>query len=218
MIKTNLKTTITLCLLGCILSAQAQSYLGLRGGVNFANVPTTEDGGITKERIAGAIAGLYFDVKVNDKIAIQPEFNYVQKGFVRVVGKPFHYVYRLNYLEWNVLFKYRISNINNSVKKKKRINAYLLAGPYYGWAFSGKRKNRVLDTTDDEVFHFVKRGDTGLIGGGGIERPMGVGGNLIIDIRYNFGILPIDDWNLYDGKIKNHGILITVGYAFQLGR
>ena len=208
------KNTLTICLLCFTLQAQAQTYFGLRGGVNFANVPTTEKGGVTKERIACPVADLYFDIRINDKIAIQPEFSFVQKGFVRQPSSHFYYVYRLNYLEWDVLFKYRILNINNSQKSKKKINAYLLAGPYFSRAVSGKEKNRNFGEPErlPPDFSFLRRFDAGLLGGGGIEVPLGAG-NLIIDLRYNFGLLHIEDWQFTEESIQNHGIIVSAGYC-----
>jgi hypothetical protein len=216
-----IKTILTLWLLYCTLLMQAQSFFGLRGGVNIAHVPTTQKTGITKERIACPTADLYFDISVNDKIAIRPEFNFVQKGFVQVQQNDrFYYVFRLNYLEWNVLFKYRMLNINQSQKPKKRINAYLLAGPYYGWAISGKRTNRNFgDPTQlrTEDFLFLRRHDAGLLGGGGVEIPLGVG-NLILDLRYNFGLFHIEQFAFTEESMQNHGIIVSTGYAFRLGR
>ncbi len=209
-------------ILGAIaVSAQAQSIFGLKGGVNIAYVTKTRDGnsGVTNRKIIGAAAGFYFDIARTDNIAIRPELNFIQKGFIRET--PFgDRIYRLNYFDLAVLFKYRLANLNSSPKKRKQLHAYLLGGPFLGYAGSGK----ITAAESGETFPYDFNGgvslshmDAGVVFAGGLELPIGKG-YLVTDLRYNLGLLPLSNSSSASGVIKHHGFIANVGYGFLLGR
>ncbi len=175
------------------VAAQAQSILGFKGGVNAAYVTKTKDrnSGVTSRKIIGASAGFYFDIEITDNTAIRPELNFIQKGFIRETPLGDR-VYRLNYFDLAVLFKYRLANLNNHPKKRKQIHAYFLAGPFTGYSGSGK----ITATESGETYPYDFNGgvslshfDGGVVIAGGLELPLGKG-YVVTDIRYNLGLLP----------------------------
>lgn len=204
-----------------VLDTQAQNLFGMKGGVNIAYVTTSRDagGGVSNRKITGGVTGLYFDFEKTDNIAIRPEFNFIQKGFIRET--PFgDRIYRLNYFDLAVLFKYRFTNINNSPKKRKQLHIFLLAGPFVGYSGSGK----ITATETGKTFPYNFNGgvslihqDAGLVFASGLELPVGKG-YLVTDFRYNLGLLPLTNSSSSNGVVKNHGFIASAGYAFLISK
>lgn len=211
---------LPLLLTAIAFPARAQHIFGLRGGVNISHFTTTFDNtGVTSRKTLGALAGIYFDIKRTERTAIRPELHFIQKGFIRET--PFgDRIYRLNYLDLAVLFKYRFTNINNSPKKRKQFHAFLLTGPYLGYAGSGKIKHKETGKTTPYDFGggvSLKHADAGITFAGGFELPVGHG-YLVTDLRYNLGLLPLNTYGSKDDAIKTYGIILNLGYGFLLGR
>ncbi len=215
------KNTLTLCLLCFTLQAQAQTYFGLRGGVNIAHVSHSKDDGygVTNRKITGAVTGLFIDFKSKNNLNFRTELNFIQKGFIRATPLGDR-IYRLNYFDLAMLFKYRFVNINNSPKTRKKLHAYLLAGPFLGYTGSGKIIDK--DDGDKRPYDFgggvsLSHADIGMAFAGGLEIPLGKG-HLVTDIRYNLGLLPLTNEQSSNGVIKNHGIIFSAGYMLRLSR
>lgn len=205
---------IVLWIICLSLNLQAQHSFGFRAGSNFANVSTTEEGTITREKIFGANVGLFLELGVGKKTAIQPELSFIQKGYrtkIQLFDEK-NYSTKLNYFDLSLLFKYKIGG--------KRELGYVIAGPYLGRASSGKTKD--LSDGDSTKVEFdaaggFHRADLGLIVGGGIRIPAGYG-NLMLDLRYNIGLYAINENYLLNGNLKNRGINISVGYGLPIRR
>ena len=200
------------------LRLEAQTYFGLRGGVNFANVSTTKDGSISKERVVGGNVALYFDFPVGSKIAIQPEVNFIQKGY-----KEERYLTRLNYWDATVLLKYKYNMVvkRKVAKKKEKFIVYAIAGPYVGEASSGKRKDLIFGGVEDIRFRYrgeIQKFNLGMLFGGGLYVPFSRRGNWVFDIRYNLGLSNLNESIYSSGWLRNRGIIINVGYAIRIGR
>lgn len=215
---TSLKISFVLLIVSCSFILKSQTYFGYKGGVNFANVSTTEDGAITNGRIIGAHIGLYFDFEVKNIIAIQPELNFIQRGFRRNFSTDA--LYRLNYFDLAVLIKYKFKNLTKSKKKRKKINGYIVIGPFIEKTWSGKVKN--LKTGKKRDYDFSKgaglvkaQEDLGLVFGGGIGKKIGRG-EVILDFRYTIGFVDINDNYLLEGDINNQGIICSLGYIFKI--
>ncbi len=209
----SLKAKNTLILLLLVVASvtilHAQSYFGLRAGVNFANIGGAEKSGVyQKKGFEGVHSGLFFDFEVNKKWAIQPEFDFTQKGYVRWS----RYIHKISYLELAVLLKYKYYDIRINEKGKK-IGLYGLAGPYGSAAIYGKYRRKGDGTFKNLDLTSNEKKDLGLIAGIGSTIPT-TKGQFFIDFRYMFGIYPI----IEDGN-KNwqyRGIIIGAGYAWKL--
>ncbi|MBI1227054.1 MAG: outer membrane beta-barrel protein [Bacteroidetes bacterium] len=209
-------------LLGALaVSVQAQSILGFKGGANLAYVSHSKDdgGGVTNRKIWGVSAGFYVDIDRSKRTAIRPELNFIQKGFIRQTplgGR----IYRLNYYDLAVLFKYSFVNIDDNRKKKMQFHACLLVGPFVG--YSGAGKITIMENGKTSPYKFnggvsLRHADAGMVFAGGVELPLGPG-YLVTDLRYNLGLLPLSGSSSPNGVIRNHGIILSAGYGFLLGR
>ena len=203
----------------CSFQLNAQTYIGFRGGINVGGVSTTMNGAITKDKILGFNAALYFDFGIGNNMAIQPEVSFVQKGFRRYLGETNDWYYKLNYFEFASLFKYKFKKKVSNERKRKKTFGYCIVGPYIGKATSASLKNHYDDEKKDYNFMsgiILNRGDLGIMIGGGLELQLN-NGNLVIDLRYSQGLVEINCCSSSNGDIRNQGILVSVGYAFQIG-
>ncbi|TNE56032.1 MAG: PorT family protein [Bacteroidetes bacterium] len=208
------KTCALLLLAGLAFPLSAQHFFGLRAGVNFATASTTESGRITDKYLVGPNAVVYFDLRLNKQMALQPELSYIQRGYrttIRVLGEK-KYTTRFNYGEVAVLMKYR--------RKRGRSIGYAVVGPYIGMAVSGYQKELSDGETTAVKFNApggFYRGDGGLVFGAGLGLHAGVG-QVVLDLRYTLGLSAINENYLDDGDIKHRGIVLSAGYAVPLGR
>ncbi|MBX2898068.1 MAG: PorT family protein [Cyclobacteriaceae bacterium] len=119
--------------------AQAQ-FLLPRAGATFSWVQF-DDPSLTQTEKQGFTFGLGYNFKISNRISIQPEFNFIQKGFsssetytVYPYGGGYYDVSvmdkkGLNYLQLPLLGKVTLGN---------KIKVFLNAGPALGFGLSGK--------------------------------------------------------------------------------
>ena len=174
-------------------SAQAGFRLGLKGGLNFANVDTNFD----TEARTGFHAGAIATIKLA-KFAVQPEIILSKQGTsFDFDGSDLESNY--TYVNVPILAKlYLIGGLN------------LQAGPQFGFLASAKQD--ILDEAGNiedcrEVKDQLKGTDISVGLGAGWDLPFG----LTIDARYNLGLSDVSDQDGAD-DIKNQVFQISVGY------
>ena len=139
--KKSITTTIAILL---VTYTFAQVSLGLKGGINFANIAIPEiaiinipDAQANKSFTFGAVA----EIGIANGFAIQTELNYTKKGFIINEGIPLEIANiplpvgvkvttDLNYMELPILAKYNFGN--------EKVGGYLTAGPTMSYASSGR--------------------------------------------------------------------------------
>lgn len=194
---------------------QAQT-LGVKGGLNFANV-LSKDNQETYSKdfksLLGFHAGLTLDFPLSDMVSFQTGAILNTKGFkfesLQSLGK---ISVSANLLYVDVPLHLKATFGSNDLK------IFALAGPYIGWGLSGKAKTEVTiagvtdkseedvkfgsDKTDD-----LKRLDYGVSVGAGIEL-----NRVTIGATYNLGLanLSVDTSN--GNKHNNRVLQISLGY------
>lgn len=222
--KTMKKVIFSILIAGFALNASAQ--VGIKAGLSFATIAERGEGfdfnDVETNAILAPVIGLTFDMNLSDIITIQPELIYTQlggKNTYSVLGVQTVSTYRINYLELPVLAKVTFGNADRT-----GLGFYLAAGPWIGYALSGKYKgvatangstllelnrNYTFDDADD-----TKRLNYGMIGAVGLSF-----GKAILDIRYNYGfnnLLDDDADNNNDNSpvLQTRGVALTLGYTF----
>lgn len=173
--------------------SQAQFSLGIKGGLNFANIDASSLGE-TYENRTGYNFGAFGLFKFT-KIGIQPELLFSQQGTkVKLDGSDFES--NFSYINIPIVLKlYTIGGLN------------LQAGPQFGFLSSA-------DWDGADVKDFLKGSDFSLALGVGWDLPFG----LTIDARYNLGLSDINDSPAYD-EIKNKVWQVSLGYKlFNFGK
>lgn len=197
------------CLTGFIYQANAQAGLrvGIKGGLNFANVDTD----ISADSRTGFHAGAFATIKIA-KFAIQPELVYSSQGSeLRFEGFE-KTKSNFNYLNVPVLLKlYLIGGLN------------LQIGPQFGFLLGANSEDDIAEQAINEISNSedisdlkdaFNGSDVSLGLGAGIDLPFG----LTADARYNLGLSEIDDSEAL-GATRNQVFQISLGYRLiNLGK
>lgn len=179
-----------------VVQAQNDLKFGIKGGVNFANLSSSN----TNENkvLTGVNFGIFSKLPINNSFAIQPEIYFTTKGseltyqnvFVDGTAK-----FELNYIEVPVMVIFNLGQ-----------NFNFQFGPYASYLVSSKVKNvsdinfNFEDNIDSDDFN---KFDTGIAVGLGYDtKSVGFG------IRYNLGLVTV-------GKEKTY---LGTNYVFPDGK
>lgn len=204
----------------------AQTYLGIKGGLNLADIYGSDSEGLdTRTALAGGALVMF---QVSPTFAIQPEFLYTMKGS-KGSEAGLDLTLKLNYLEIPFLLKFL-----PPVSSATHPSVYI--GPAVAFSLNSEAEAEYGGASGSVDIANTKSVDVGLVFGGDVEIPAGQNGLVLLDIRYTLGLvksfddtepfdinnppaeLPIADpltGNAYDAK--NSALTFTVGYAFPLG-
>ena len=209
----------------------AQVSLGLKAGVNFANISKTDVnlGSILQTSGNTSVTfGGVADFHIANGFSIQPEINYSKKGFEVVANIPLGVldvelpvgikaITDLNYIEAPILAKYSFGN--------GRVGGYVTAGPTFGYAKNARFKtaaNFIIDINiinrelDLDALRISRFDVGGAIGAGGT---VNLGSTkLFIDARYTQGFKNLDNVPLIDLGFKNRNFALTTGFLIPLSR
>jgi len=208
----------------------AQVSLGVKGGINFANISTPDLSviGIPKTQTNPSITvGAIAEIPIAGGFSIQPELNFTQKGFVIKENIPLDLINMplpigvkattdLNYFELPVLAKMNFGN--------EKTGAYVTAGPTVSYAQSARFRtstNFIIDINIvDQKFDLdalnISRWDIGASVGAGGTVNLG-GTKLFVDARYTHGFQKLDNIPVIDLDFKNKSFALTTGFLIPLG-
>lgn len=208
----NMKRLLITCLVAGISLAgmkagfsQAQLAIGVKGGLNFANVSADSQFGEQYKSRTGFHAGAFGLIKLT-KIGIQPEIIFSQQGS-KIEFNSEELTSNFSYVNIPILLKlYTVAGIN------------LQAGPQFGFVTSAKQEtfDEFGDITTEDVKDQIKGSDISIGLGLGWDLPFG----LTLDARYNLGLSKInEDAPSASDKAKNQVIQVSVGYKLiKLGK
>jgi hypothetical protein len=213
---------LLIALLMISFATVASAQIGVKAGVNFANMVFEEDEqsiqDLTKDGLVGLTGGVSFIIPLGGNLfALQPEVLYTRKGSQRnytVLGEEYSNKLMYNYIDVPILLRVSLGNTYG-----ESLGIYLNGGPYLGFVLSGKSENETPFGNTETEFTFddednQSRLDYGLSLGGGITI-----GNLFLEARYNHGInnLLDDDANNNNDnfdKLQHRGFALTAGLIF----
>lgn len=186
------------------VSTNAQSIaIGLKGGLNFANLNVSSAGDAYNNR-TGYHFGAFTLIKLS-KIGIQPEILFSKQGST----------FSLNGQNFNQNFDY--VNIPVILKLYTVAGLNLQVGPQIGFLAGGTAET--LDAQSNKISanasDFIKSSDISVALGLGWDLPFG----LSIDGRYNLGVSDNHKDGATTSSVKNQVIQVSVGYKiFKLGK
>lgn len=206
-----MKKLLQISIILMVVSISTQSFAQLRYGpkvgVNFATQKLVFDGKTdndVKTLVSFAIGGIA-DYAFSESLSFQPGLLFTEKGFV-YKDDDYKFSTKIYYFEipLNVVYKYDIGILE----------IYGVAGPYFGFAVSGKFKyddsTEKIKFGDDTGDDNIKRGDFGLNFGAGVEIS-----SFQIGLNYGLGILNAS--YVDKGVMKNRVFSITACYFFGDG-
>lgn len=193
----------------------AQIGLGIRGGVSFANAELRENingswNSDYKDFVPRTSVGLIGEFGITDMFAVQPEVNFIQKGYKTTVQNEITHDYKvlLNYVEVPVLFKGKFGT------EMLKLNVVL--GPTFGYAFNGKTDHNGTKTDINFSNDQIKQYDYGVTVGLGVSVKAGPG-DIFLDGRANIGLNNLNDAANADNYVwNNRGFNVGIGYIFHL--
>jgi Outer membrane protein beta-barrel domain len=195
---------VLMLIVGSTAYSQAQLAIGVKGGLNFANVDASSVSGAYNSR-TGYHAGAFLLIKLS-KIGIQPEILFSRQGSSYKPLNGTSLDTRFDYVNIPVVLKlYTVAGINIQV------------GPQIG--FLAGASQDVLNTAtgaiaSQDVKGFFKGTDFSAALGLGWDAPFG----FTVDARYNLGLSKINDAT-GSTDAKNQVIQVSVGFKLiKLGK
>lgn len=197
------------------LNLQAQNKWGIKGGLNLASmsIDDADDSNI----IPGFHAGVWGELMLSEKFALQPEVHFSTKGVKATYDSDFlnfdiangETTLNLSYIDIPVYFVFNLA---------EDFNFHL--GPYFGILVNSKYEsdNEILNFIDIEDADDIDREefntlDYGVSGGLGFELEP-----FIFGFNYNIGLNPVaKDGEAMEnllGDAKNNVIQIYLGFSF----
>lgn len=190
--------------------------LGIKLGLNFSTLDG--EGFDDAETRMAFTGGGFVRLGITDMLSIQPELMYSPKGVeeeVDVNGMTFTTAIELDYIEVPVL-------VRADVASGAMLAPYIYGGPAFAFEASCSITAEVdgddFDEDCDEGEGLDRKSfDVGAMVGGGLSFPAGPG-SILIEGRYNFGLINIADSDNEDIDVKNRAGSVLAGYSISLGR
>jgi len=222
---------MTLFVSGASIVHAQKSSLIVRGGVNLANVSTTDNGRVDDAKMLTSFqVGVVGDFNLNSFLAIQPGLIFTGKGtksqsgstddasYYRATTNPYYIE-----LPVNLVFK---APLNEEAK------FFVGAGPYVAMGIAGKNKTegkvfgvafsseKSIDWSNDDPttsteentgFGIMRRFDYGVNGTAGVEL-----NSVVLSANYGLGLAKLQSGSnsSSDDKNKNRVLSFTVGFKF----
>lgn len=190
-------------------SVQAQFTFGVRGGFNLTNMDESGEGISPDTKMKpGFQVGIVGDYAVNESFSIQPALLFATQGCnwdFELFGTKVETSINLNYLQVPVNAQYKL-DLGNA-------KPFLQAGPYVGYALSGKIKAKADGFKNDEKIEFgngeddMNPFDFGLGFGAGVQFE-----NIQVGLGYNLGLANLS--NADKITTRNNGLTFTLTYLF----
>jgi hypothetical protein len=188
---------------------QAQTTLGVKGGINIANVSTNiTDIEELVDSKTGFVGGAFATFGLGSLFALQPELLYSQKGF-KAEESGAEAQLGVNYFEIPVLLKAQF--------KLAMLRPAIYAGPVV--SFETSCNLSVLEVSvecdEDEGFVDRKTTDWGAVFGANVDFFLGPV-MLLLDARYQLGLTNLADSPDVNEEVKNRVWQIMAGVGFTL--
>ncbi len=195
-----LKLILLLLLSFFVFTSNAQTF-GVKGGLNLASLSFSEDVDNSIKSLLGVHVGPVAEFELQEGLYFNTGLLFSLKGAKMKYGEESAST-SLNYLEipLNVAYKF-------STGEKSKFFAQ--AGPYLGYALSGKTKYGGESESINFKEDGLKRFDFGLGVGLGIEL-----GSIVPSVSYQLGLSNLNDDSEMDVKVKNKVFQISIAYMF----
>jgi hypothetical protein len=201
-----IKSTLLIALLiagaSHLASAQAQFAVGIKGGLNFANLDVSKSAGENYDSRTGYHAGAFALIKLGF-IGIQPELIFSRQGSK----------YTFNSANYDLNYDY--INVPVMAKFYLPLGLNLQAGPQFGFLTKAQLKQTAGGSGSQDIKSYSKNADVAIGLGAGWDLPFG----LTVDARYNLGVSKVNDNSSTSGNVKNRVFQVSVGYKlFKFGK
>ncbi len=174
---------------------------GVKGGASFATVRFEGEADATRGRWFPA-AGAFFVLPFRWGVSLQPEAVYAMKG-ARLRSPGAEPSLLLDYLETPVLARLTMTAAGRRI--------FAVGGVAPAFCLRARTRTKFGGSTEEiDILDEVRRFDTGLVGGAGIEL-----GRLVVDGRYTLGLINVDKESSNIAHAQNRAFTLTAGWRFR---
>ena len=189
-------------------AAGAQS-IGIKGGVNFANIIKTNDENFSTEFKPGLNAGLFFEIPIVKVLSFAPELMFSQKGYKTsgnsLLGGPNEYTVSTNFIEVPILAKINPTS-----------NFSIYAGPQVSFLTFTKEKFTQGSTTYQNTIREENKNLKKSLVGGVLGVGIGLSNQLSLQARYAIDFQKNNENGTSETPIyKNQVIQTGLAYRFR---
>lgn len=196
--KTSRKTLLMAMVLLLSTGAFSQKiHYGIKAGTNFAVQSELADYFQNDQIRVGLSAGVFGNYAFTDKMQLQAEINYDQKG-----AKSDEVTAKYDYLSVPVLFKYSLGKSDHTA-----LNFNVNLGPYAAFLLNSELE---MDENTTDMADATENFEAGAILGFGMKYPVG-NDHLLMDLRLGLGLTNFDKADI---EPNNKYIGLTLGYEF----
>ena len=201
----------SLLLLFVTIQSFAQVKFGVKAGLNLSNM-TAKDNTRTYSNNYKTKTGFHFGVTaefpISESFSFEPGMLYSSKGYM-YKETDYNVTASVNYLEipMNAIYKIDLSGAKMLIS----------AGPYLGFALSGKYKGTEKGYDFNESIKIGNNADNDDIKSLDYGLNIGVGAEIkqiTIGLQYGLGLANISTYTREGTKSSNKAIGISVGYKF----
>lgn len=187
-------------------AAQRPFRVGVIGGYNMASFDG--DGAEGADSRSGFDIGGLIQIPMGEMITIQPEVHYSQRG-ASFEDEGEGSEVALDYIHVPVLLR-------AGVPLAEGFDFDFIVGPSFAFKMGCKIEPEDGDSVDcEETEGEPKSTSIGIIGGGSFAWAAGPG-DVLVDVRYDWGLTNISDSDADGTEIKNTALQFLIGYAFPL--
>lgn len=198
--------------------AESKSSLGIGGHIGpVFSIPSVKADGKSAENISRTrlMLGINGEVALTEILFIQPELNFVQKGFQKTLENELSKIEvsgNMNYLEIPVLLKAKFQT--------SAIKPYVLGGPSVA-VLVAKGFNSKVSVGSKQVeasgdIEDLKTFDLLMNLGAGVEIPVAQQANILVGLRYSYGLLNAVKNVGPDSSYQNHSVQLLTGMQLAI--
>lgn len=212
----NVISSITVALLMIsVFQSSAQVKFGLKAGLNLANMVIKDKDEIYSKDFkskAGYHFGVTAEYALNEALSVEPALLLSTKGFKMsesYSGDEYTTKANLNYLEIPINGIYKMDFGGTKL--------YVNAGPYLGFALSGKSKTTATGEPDETTTIKIGSGTNKDIKGLDFGANIGAGvefGVITFGLQYGIGLANLTNSTTASAIEKNKVFSVSVGYKF----
>lgn len=187
------------CFLALVTPSAARAQAGVIVGANFAKLEVSGDAP-DAERRTGLVAGVFGTMRLGDRMSIQPEVLYSQKGET-FTEQSVDVTIELDYLDIPVLARFTGG---------RRSGLVVFGGPSFGFKLRARSTFEIDGEKQEEDFgDDVESFDLGFVVGAGVESE-----RFFLDGRYQWGLSDLDADDSELTEVKNRVLSVVVGIRF----
>lgn len=190
-----------LVLFPALAAAQEPLTFGVKGGLNIASADVSAVGfNVSPDSRPGVLVGAFMGADFHEYFGMQVEGLYVQKGAtLNQFGLDLDL--RLDYIEIPILAR-------ANIRANEDTRFHVLAGPAFAFTVDKSFDIEDLGFGFDTVE--MRSWDAGIAVGGAVTFR-----RLMVDARYTFGLVNVNDTAEEFLEVKNRAFALTVGWRFR---